>query len=154
MHSKRMRRAFTALIFLLALAGASLAQPQPPATAASGQAQLSQIPWRRDSSAGEPIVQSAGWAVLFVGVVAGVGFVLIRRRGRRETGAGWMPFSIGANVPKAPWRMALTQQATLHLVEWQGDELLLGCTPQSVTLLARRAASSSPEADCGDRGKP
>jgi flagellar biogenesis protein FliO len=35
---------------------------------------------------------------------------------------------------------ALTAQASLHAVRWNGEELLLACTPQQVTLLARRPA--------------
>jgi flagellar biogenesis protein FliO len=33
---------------------------------------------------------------------------------------------------------ALTPHASLHAVRWNGEELLLACTPQQVTLLARR----------------
>jgi flagellar biogenesis protein FliO len=33
---------------------------------------------------------------------------------------------------------ALTAQASLHAVRWRDEELLLGCTPNGVTVLARR----------------
>ena len=36
--------------------------------------------------------------------------------------------------------MAPTPQASVHVVQWQGEELLLGCTAQGVSLLARRPA--------------
>jgi flagellar biogenesis protein FliO len=35
---------------------------------------------------------------------------------------------------------ALTPQASVHAVQWNGEEFLLGCTGQQVTLLARRSA--------------
>ncbi|NML42932.1 hypothetical protein HHL11_04160 [Ramlibacter sp. G-1-2-2] len=38
---------------------------------------------------------------------------------------------------------ALTAQASLHAVRWNGEELLVACTAQQVTLLARRPASSA-----------
>jgi hypothetical protein len=34
----------------------------------------------------------------------------------------------------------LTAQASLHAIRWHGEDLLLGCTPQQVTLLARHPA--------------
>jgi flagellar biogenesis protein FliO len=38
---------------------------------------------------------------------------------------------------------ALTPQASVHTVRWQGEDLLLGCTAQQVTLLARRPTGPS-----------
>lgn len=39
---------------------------------------------------------------------------------------------------------SLTPQASVHVVQWNGEDLLLGCTAQQVTLLARRPAAGSP----------
>jgi hypothetical protein len=36
---------------------------------------------------------------------------------------------------------SLTPQASVHVLQWQGEELLVACTPQQVTLLARKAAA-------------
>lgn len=33
----------------------------------------------------------------------------------------------------------LTAQASVHAVRWRDEELLLGCTPHGVTVLARRS---------------
>jgi uncharacterized protein YbjT (DUF2867 family) len=38
---------------------------------------------------------------------------------------------------------ALTAQASVHAVRWNGEELLLACTAQHVTLLARRPAPTA-----------
>jgi flagellar biogenesis protein FliO len=38
---------------------------------------------------------------------------------------------------------ALTPQASVHAVQWNGEEFLLGCTAQQVTLLSRRSAPGS-----------
>lgn len=155
MHRTRLRQAFAAVLVSLTLGQAAFAQTQPP-IAASGQTQLSQLPLRRDAAVGGSIAESAGWAALFVAGLASVAFVMIRRRTLPGSGPGgsWLRPVAGASMPKALWRMSLTQQASLHLVEWRGEELLLGCTPQSVTILARRALGASREPDGGVQGKP
>lgn len=38
---------------------------------------------------------------------------------------------------------ALTAQASVHAVRWRDQELLLGCTPGGVTVLARRPAQEA-----------
>jgi hypothetical protein len=40
---------------------------------------------------------------------------------------------------------ALTPQASVHAVQWRGDEYLLGCTAHRVTLLCRRAIPGEAE---------
>jgi flagellar biogenesis protein FliO len=39
---------------------------------------------------------------------------------------------------------ALTPHASVHAVAWNGEEYLVGCTPQQVTLLARRRLDAAP----------
>ncbi len=155
MHRNRLRQALAALLVSLILGPTAFAQT-PPSTAASGQAQFSQLPLRRDTGLGESIAESAGWAVLFVAVLAAAGFVMVRRRALPGLGPGshWLRPAAKTSVPKALWRTSLTQQASLHLVEWQGEELLLGCTPQSVSLLARRAGGATCAADGEVQGNP
>jgi len=41
---------------------------------------------------------------------------------------------------------SLTAQASVHAVRWRDEELLLGCTPTGVTVLARRATVEEPPA--------
>lgn len=55
---------------------------------------------------------------------------------------GW-PAARAARGQRAILRLssqALTPQASVHAVQWNGEEFLLGCTGQQVTLLARRSA--------------
>lgn len=126
---------------------ASNAEPAHPASAsapASARVQFPELPLRRDAAAGESAVASLAWAALFLAVVAGLGFVLVRRGGVAglRTGAGWLrPGTDNAGRPVPLGRTALTQQASVHVIEWKGEELLLGCTPHSVTLLARAPAA-------------
>ena len=155
MHSNRLRAAIAALLTSLALGQTSLAQGTARLDAASGHPQFPQIPLHRDAGAGRSIAGTAVWTALFLGVLAAAGFVLVRRRGL--TGftplAGWLPPAAGASNPKALARISLTQNASLHVVQWQGEELLLACTPQSVALLARRDAATAGVDASGSGGR-
>lgn len=94
------------------------------------------------------------------------GSLPVRRQGDVQGGFGWGPFAgLGLlAVGAAGWwawtrqkgrrgprtrpgetvavvrlsSQALTPQASVHAVRWNGQEYLLGCTAQHVTLLSRR----------------
>ena len=86
-------------------------------------------------------------------LVAGAGFVLVRRGGIAglRPGAGWpRPGTSNAGRPVSLGRTALTQQASVHVIEWKGEELLLGCTSHSVALLARAPAAPTASGKTGD----
>jgi flagellar biogenesis protein FliO len=42
--------------------------------------------------------------------------------------------------------VALTPQASVHVVQWQGQEFLLGCTQQQLTVLSQRALGEREQA--------
>jgi hypothetical protein len=79
---------------------------------------------------------------LLLVAAAAVGFIAMRRKiwGAKGTGPGWLRPAPLPGTPKPLGRTSLTQQASLHVVEWHGEELLLGCTAQAVSLLGRRAS--------------
>lgn len=106
-------------------------------TVAAASAPLASLPLRREpasASAGSSwLVASGALAVLALG-----GTVMVGRR----RGWPWLQPAARARRDTAPLRtasQALTAQASIHAVRWHGEELLLGCTPQQVTVLARRA---------------
>jgi flagellar biogenesis protein FliO len=137
-----LRAALVALLAALGVWHTAGAQSVPPGTVSSSQAQFPQIPLRREVAEDRPATQSAAWAALFLLALGGVGFVIVRRgsvRGKRM-GIGWQRPANGPVTLKPSARMALTPQVSLHVVEWHGEELLLGCTSQAVTLLSRRVA--------------
>jgi hypothetical protein len=73
---------------------------------------------------------AGGYVVWHKGVGALLGRRTDGRRTRRES---------LARLSSQP----LTPQASVHVLHWQGEELLVACTPQQVTLLARKAAAPS-----------
>lgn len=141
----RPRAAVAALVLSFGCVNAAPEAGPSPQAPASGQVQFPEIPLRRDGAAGESTGGSIAWAVLFLAVLAGVGFAVVRRGGIAglRPGAGWLRPGASDGVPKALGRMALTQQVSVHVIEWKGEELLLGCTSHSVALLARAPAVSA-----------
>lgn len=142
MHSNRLRIPAAALVIMLATQPAAFAQSRPPATAASVQSQFPQLPLRRDAPAGGSVAESLAWAALLVAALAAAGFLIVQRKNWTNTKAGrsWLRPAAKPRTPKPLGRTLLTQQCSLHVVEWNGEELLLGCTPQTVSLLTRRPA--------------
>ncbi|GAB3658534.1 flagellar biosynthetic protein FliO [Ramlibacter alkalitolerans] len=105
------------------------------AAAASAEALPGTLPLRRDV---QPAVEGGSWmpSVLLLGLaVAAGGYAWWRR------GAGAQAQSATRRGPAAIVRRSsqpLTPHASVHAVQWNGEEFLLACTPQQVTLLARR----------------
>jgi hypothetical protein len=145
MHSNRLRLSAAALVILLAAPPAALAQNRLPATVASAQGQFPQLPLRRDAPPDGWMAQSLGWAAFLVVALAAAGFLIVQRKNRTSINPGrsWLWPSAKPCTPKLLGRTLLTQQCSLHVIEWNGEELLLGCTPQTVSLLTRRPADPS-----------
>ena len=115
---------------------ASLASAPPGLPAA--------LPLRREPVNAFPaapwLATSGTLAVLAIG-----GTLLVGRRRKW----GWLRLRDGrADGARELVRVAsqpLTAQASLHAIRWHGEDLLLGCTPQQVTLLARHPIPASLE---------
>jgi len=93
------------------------------------------LPLRRDA---EPSVDGGAWmpSVLLVGLAVAAGGYAVWRRS-----AGAQAQAAARRGEAAVARLssqALTPHASVHAVQWKGEEFLLACTPQQVTLLARR----------------
>lgn len=104
--------------------------------------------------AGLPLVRDAdrqreqgGWALpLLAATLAGAGGAwTLWRRGRRQAARSQGPGARARLVRLSS--QALTAQATLHAVQWNGEELLLACTGQQVSVIARRAVPPCKEDD-------
>jgi flagellar biogenesis protein FliO len=93
------------------------------------------LPLRRDA----PLDTDQGWLpsalLLSLGVGAGGWWVWQQRRGKRSGMTGTVGRERGGVVRLAS--QALTAQASVHAVQWNGEEYLLACTAQQVTLLGK-----------------
>jgi hypothetical protein len=142
MRCSQLRLRIAALLLGVVMQPAALGQNVPVAAAASSQVSFPQLPLKRDSASEVSTLQALGWAVL-LSVTAAGGLLLIRRKTGPETASGtrWLRAAAKPGTPKLLGRTLLTQQASVHVIEWDGEELLLGCTPQAVSLLGRRPSN-------------
>jgi hypothetical protein len=89
---------------------------------------------RTDASAG---TEARSWsgvlALAGIGALGGWGWW---RRSRSRLGLPAAARSSAAGLQRVH-SQALTQHASVHAVRWNGEEFLLACTSQQVTLIAR-----------------
>jgi hypothetical protein len=124
-------------------ATAPLPAASPQAVPAVKPVLPADLPLRRDAQPG--LGSGAGyavWLVLLAGAGAWAWIWSVRRRGAAPEWLGrWVPagspgvLQLLASKPLAP-------HCSLHVVRWGGRELLVGCTPQAVTLLETREAAA------------
>jgi hypothetical protein len=65
-----------------------------------------------------------------------------RRGGMPATPRDWRQWLGGSSRPgglKLMQSLRLTPRSTLHVLQWDGEELLVGCSDTGVSVLARRA---------------
>jgi flagellar biogenesis protein FliO len=106
------------------------AQSMPPRSAAS-VTRFPELPLRRDAASGTGV---AGWLVIVLVLAAAAGLVWKRRfAGPARSTPGIV---VAASRP-------LTTHASLHVVEWEGERLLLACTPGSADVISRRPIGAS-----------
>jgi flagellar biogenesis protein FliO len=114
-----------------------------------GGSEFPQLPLKRDGENDSSLAGSAGWAVVFLLVLAGVGLVVVRQRktgGAQASVNRWFrrtPDSAGLQLLS---QSSLTAHASVHVVCWHDEELLVACTRESVTVLARRPANKAQQA--------
>ena len=132
-----------------AVASAATAASGAIAQPAASRAQFSELPFKRDTPSGTAPMETFGWTILILSILAAAIFVAARRRlapALNASATRWLRTAPpSGSLPKLIGRTSLAPHATLHTVEWNGEELLLGCTAQSVTLVARRVAEDTKE---------
>jgi hypothetical protein len=140
MRSPQLRAPLLAWLIMLAAQLSAFAQALPPAATASSPSSCPQIPLKRNSDSNASMLGSLGWTGLLLAAGAAAAFVGIgRKRTGKVPGLAWLRSAVEPGTPKPLGRTILTPHSSLHVVEWNGEELLLGCTPHSVSLLVRRA---------------
>lgn len=129
---------------LHAAPGFAQASAETPIPAASSATAIPHsVPLKRElqgASAG------GNWSIpaLLLGLtgVAGAAMLVVRRSGSRL----WAGASAVGKRPGAITslgRQVLTPQVSVHALRWQGEDLLLSCTAQEVTVIARRPAANA-----------
>lgn len=120
------------------------AQAQAAAPASSPTSPPSALPFKKEEPSDAPVRLMLAWAVVLLVAAAGAGYFAMLRSGRLGKGAvawGRHPNELlrrGGSLP-------LSQNASVHVVQWGGDEYLLGSTPQGVTLLDKRPLQRAAE---------
>jgi flagellar biogenesis protein FliO len=95
---------------------------------------LSSLPLRRDAANDSSM--TAAW--LFLGVLAAAAVAAIRFRRLRKPAANARP------ALQRIESLALTSHASLQVVRWGDEEMLLGCTPGAIEVISRRSPGPSP----------
>jgi flagellar biogenesis protein FliO len=120
-----------------------------PAKQASGGARTtlpSSLPVKRQAMQAPDVGSwSLGVAVLAFGGAAGGAWLWKRGLGRSMHRRLRVGSERNALVRLSS--QSLTPHASVHAVQWNGEEYLIACTPQSTTLLARKPAPGAPGAD-------
>jgi len=112
------------------------------------------IPVKREQPGGTADSASDRWwiGVVMAGGLLALAFVIARRRAGqpKATGAWWTRFggwldTVPSHEIQRVSSMPLSPRHSLHVVVWNGRRLLLGCTEQSIQLLAETAAAEPVE---------
>jgi len=115
-----------------ALAAAAPAAPVAPPLPTN-------LPLRREGKQGEA---SSSW-LLASGLLVVLAVGALALAGRRGSAAlrGVLRQPTGQRGIERLASQSLTAQASVHAIRWQGEELLVACTPHEVQVLARRLAT-------------
>jgi flagellar biogenesis protein FliO len=127
-------------------AAAPLCARAQAAGAASSPASLSSVlPLKRDEPSDAPLRAMLAWAAVLVIAAAGAGYFVLVRSGRLGKGsAAWGRRQ--ADLLRRGSSLPLSQNASVHVVQWGSEEYLLASTAHGVTLLDKRSLQPSAEA--------
>jgi flagellar biogenesis protein FliO len=119
--------------------GAGTGVPAASASSGPGTRLSPALPLKRDQEPDDPARTVLVAAGLVLVVAIGAGYIGLRRSGRLPAGvsAAWGGRATQPTL-RAAGRLLLSQQASVHTIQWGDEELLLGSTPHQVTLLAKR----------------
>lgn len=104
------------------------------------------LPLRRDKPDNDAGNAGFGLGVTLLAGLLGLALFFVIRRRPGSSAPAWKDLlsvkvsGKGQGTLSRVSSQTLTAQASVHVVTWHGEELLLGCTPQSVTVLARHPA--------------
>jgi flagellar biogenesis protein FliO len=103
------------------------------------------IPYRRESTnAGHDPDILIVWGAIVIGAIFVIAWIFKRGAGRQSGANFFGRFKIiqRKRSVEIHGRVQLTPHTSLHVVHWHGEEILLGCSMQSITILGRQPASA------------
>jgi hypothetical protein len=133
------------------------AQPAPaPASASSGPSSLpASIPLKRDAAGESAGPAAEGWWLAIAAAAVLLGFAVIAARQKLKpvpaSGSRW-PQWRGAASAHAVERVSSTRLSprhSLHVVNWEGRRLLLGCSDNTIQLLAESKTGEASSSEAG-----
>jgi hypothetical protein len=155
-------RLITTIFLLVVLAATPEVFAQAPVVSSSASAAAdgkqglpADLPLRRDSDEDSVVPAGYGpWLVVLALALGGLCLVWKARGGK----SAWLSRLRAANASTGPRVVAvkvLGAHTSLQVVEWNGKEMLLGCSPQGVNLLDSRlvSAAASPSDQCTPRAR-
>jgi hypothetical protein len=123
-------------------AAAQVASGPVPASSAASSGLGSNLSLRRAEPAPAAGTSWAPAAVTLT-VLLGAGALFLRRRGAGKLFQKWKEERTCRDLVRLSSH-PLTAHASVHALRWNGEELLVGCTSQQVTLLARQPMPADP----------
>ena len=138
---------------LLALPGEAQEARTDRAESQPGNSLPDSIPVKREPSNEMTGPASDRWwiAIFMAGGLLVLAIVIARRRTRpaKASGAWWTRFggfldTVPSHEIQRVSSMPLSPRHSLHVVVWNGRRLLLGCTEQSIQLLAETSSAIEP----------
>ena len=110
---------------------------------------FAKLPLKRDSTQSNSNGSSFTiWVTLVIGLLVAFGYILVQRQKKDgvrsrlsdpKTWLGLLKQSPEKSNLKINKQLTLTSRASLHVVTWHGEELLIACADQTVSILARHA---------------
>jgi hypothetical protein len=135
------RRNMAAVIAAAAIAWTAAAplyaQVQAAGPSSSTTSLSSALPLKKDEPSDTPVRAMLVWTVVLLIAAGAAGYLALLRSGRLRKGA--IAWRGGPNdLLRRNASLLLSQNASVHVVQWADQEYLLGSTPQQVSLLDKR----------------
>jgi hypothetical protein len=132
----------------------SQASAQAPAAGASSAMAAPAAPGGMLDASGTGFPMTLVLMMVLLGA-AWLGLVVFRRK-LMSGQPGWLQRlrspGAGQDALQVVDRLQLTPQASVHIIRRGDEELIVGCTPQQVTLLSRRTGVGDGRSGAGDQG--
>jgi len=132
------------LVFTLLFASYGMAaEAEGRMNPSSDSSRFQPLPLRKDIASTEIASPALVWGTIVLATLGAVAALLVRGR---SPGTRWfrrplLAESMGS--PRVVGSKAITQHASLHVIEWFDERLLVAATPSGVTVISRKSVPAS-----------